>query len=123
MSIPPSNGSDPLPSRSKQQSQIQFRIAAGIFLLIAWTLCGLFAVSIAGHEPEEYDMCQRHLSPARAHPWGTVDLGHAVFGRVLYGTRFTLGIGYAVTIVTLSVGTVLGSIPCYSRRLDRLITR
>ena len=123
MSIALSIGIEMNAKRRRWRAPFRFRIGLGLALLAAWTLCALFAVSISGQEPVAYDIYERHHAPSRAHYFGTDDLGRDIFGRVLYGARFTLGIGYTVSITTMVIGSAVGTLISYQPTLDRAIMR
>jgi len=67
---------------------------------------------------------ERLLPPTSAHLMGTDDLGRDIFSRVLYGSRLSLGLGFAVVVVTATLGVILGSIAgFYGGATDELIMR
>ena len=53
--------------------------------------------------------------PSSAHPFGTDDLGQDLLARMLYGGRISLSVGLAAMMVSLIVGTFIGSIAGISR--------
>jgi len=58
------------------------------------------------------------------HHWfGTDNFGRDIFSRVLYGSRYTMFIGFVVVTVSAAGGTFLGFIAAYYRRVDNLIMR
>lgn len=64
------------------------------------------------------------LAPCKEHWFGTDNLGRDVFSRVLYGAKYSLGLGLAATAVSLIFGGVLGSIAgYYGGKTDELLMR
>jgi peptide/nickel transport system permease protein len=53
--------------------------------------------------------------PSAAHPFGTDDLGQDLLARMLYGGRISLSVGLAAMMVSLVVGTFIGSVAGISR--------
>ena len=53
---------------------------------------------------------EKLLPPTVEHLMGTDDLGRDVFSRVLFGSRLSLGLGFAVVASTAALGVILGSI-------------
>jgi peptide/nickel transport system permease protein len=66
-------------------------------------------------EINEIDFTARLEGPSMAHPLGTDDLGQDVLARVLYGGRVSLSVGLAAMLVSLFVGTLIGSVAGISR--------
>ncbi|WP_245509436.1 ABC transporter permease [Bradyrhizobium vignae] len=54
---------------------------------------------------------------------GTDTLGRDVYSRVIYGARVSLFVGLAVAVIAIAIGTVIGLVSGYVRRLDGPIMR
>nr|AIF25000.1 binding-protein-dependent transporter inner membrane protein (ABC.PE.P1) [uncultured marine group II/III euryarchaeote SAT1000_43_B03] len=64
--------------------------------------------------PEGYERCI----------FGTNDQGQDMFSKVLYGSRVSLKIGITVAVLTVSIGTIVGSVSGYfGGRVDEIIMR
>jgi peptide/nickel transport system permease protein len=85
-------------------------VAAGVALLVFFTLCALFAPLLAPHDPAQLDLPQRLLPPSHGHWFGTDELGRDVFSRTLYGSRVSLLVAISVVGSSLFVGGILGCI-------------
>ena len=63
----------------------------------------------------EIDFSAMLQPPSAAHPFGTDDLGQDLLARMLYGGRISLSVGLAAMMVSIVVGTLIGSIAGISR--------
>ncbi|MDD2438625.1 MAG: ABC transporter permease subunit [Methanosarcinaceae archaeon] len=93
-------------------SQNRFAVL-GILIIAFLAFLALFAPLIAPHEPLEQKPVRRLEAPSFEYPFGTDDLGRCIFSRIVYGTRYSLGIGLIVVALTSSAGTLLGLLAGY----------
>lgn len=61
-------------------------------------------------------------TPSATHPFGTDDLGRDVLAQVIWGTRISMIIGFASSLLAIIIGVALGVLAAYARRLDGLIS-
>lgn len=96
----------------------------GMIIFILLVFMALFPSLIA---PEGYDNQQygRLFQPPNAQNiMGTDNLGRDVFSRILYGARYSMGVGFFAVIFALLIGGTMGSIAAfYGGRADSLIMR
>ncbi len=96
----------------------------GMVIFIVLVIMALFPSLIA---PEGYDNQQygRLFQPPNAQNiMGTDNLGRDVFSRILYGARYSMGVGFFAVIFALLIGGTMGSIAAfYGGRADSLIMR
>jgi peptide/nickel transport system permease protein len=90
--------------------------------------CVVVAVAVVGPwlaAADPYSMNLRHIlePPGGAFPFGTDDTGRDVFSRVMHGTRLSLAVGGAVLLTTSILGTLVGLLSGYYRRLDGVVMR
>ncbi len=91
----------------------------GVLLLI---LIGTMFISY--DSVTETNMSIRYQAPSLAHPFGTDDMGRDIFIRTLYGTRYSLAIGFGATFLAAVAGVCIGSVSGYYGGLvDDLIMR
>jgi len=93
----------------------------GVILFGAIVVVAVFAGVLAPYDPQR--TFATLAAPSRAFRFGTDDFGRDLLSRVLYGARISLGIGFSVMCISGIVGTVLGSVAGYARRLDGPIMR
>lgn len=60
--------------------------------------------------------------PSPQHWFGTDDLGQDVFAQVVWGSRVSLIVGAVASFIAIVIGTALGLIGAYVRKLDPLVT-
>lgn len=61
-------------------------------------------------------------SPSAQHWFGTDDLGQDVFAQVIWGTRISMAVGVAASLIAIVIGTALGLLGAYVKRLDPIIS-
>ena len=98
-------------------------VLAGAGILLIVTLLALFAPWITPYGPMAMKISDRMQSPRLAHWFGTDELGRDVFSRVVFGARYSLMIGAAVVLISVTGGVLLGLTAGFFRRLDGPIMR
>lgn len=59
------------------------------------------------------DIVNRFQPPSAKYPFGTDNFGRDIFKRIVYGTKYSLTIGVAATLLSTVFGLVLGSVAGY----------
>jgi len=85
----------------------------GVVLLAGFMICAVFAPLLAPQNPAELHLTSRLLGPSAKYWFGTDELGRDIFSRTLYGARISMLVAISVVSVSLSVGSVLGSLAGY----------
>ena len=97
-------------------------VAAGFLLILL--LSALFPGLFTGADPVRTDIGAALLAPGPGHPFGTDQAGRDVFARVIYGSRYSLAIGFGATLIALLAGLVIGSLAGLMRRVgDGVLSR
>lgn len=98
--------------------------------LLAATGIGLIVVTaaaaplVAPYAPDALDPTHAFASPSWAHWFGTDELGRDLLSRILYGGRYSLGIGIGATLIAAFLGLVWGLGAALSRRfVDDVLMR
>lgn len=98
------------------------RSLGGPLIILAMSLLGvtavfaIFAPIIAPYDPAQTFEGAYSLPPFFSDGWdprfllGTDDVGRDLFSRLIYGARISLLAGFAVTVLSLVVGVVLGAL-------------
>ncbi|UZF90707.1 ABC transporter permease [Bosea sp. NBC_00550] len=97
-------------------------LIATIILLVAFALAVL-APWVSPFDPGAMRVVRRLRPPGEVNWFGTDELGRDIFSRIIWGARASLGIGFAVVVISVGVGSALGLIAGYFKRLDAAIMR
>jgi dipeptide transport system permease protein len=99
----------------------------GLIFVTAIVLVALFAPLIAPYSPIEQFRDATKLPPGWsqngtwAHPLGTDALGRDMLSRIIYGSRISLFIGFAVMLVSAVLGITLGLIAAFARGIVEVV--
>jgi peptide/nickel transport system permease protein len=93
-------------------------VLVGLMILIA-----IFAPYLGTKDPTALAPARRTREPSALYWFGTDMLGRDVYSRVLYGTRVSLLVGFSVAILASAVGTFIGLVSGFVRKLDAVIMR
>ncbi len=106
----------------KRMSYSKVNIVCFVIVML-YFIVAIFAPLIA---PYGYaDMVGKSLqAPSAEHWFGTDDLGRDYFSRVIWGTRYSVGLGFAATLFSLLLGGIFGSIAgYYGGKIDEVFMR
>ena len=87
----------------------------GLAIITILVLVSCFADVLFDYDTEiaGLDISQKLIRPCKEHIFGTDDLGRDIFKRVLYGARYSLGVGFAATMIGMFIGVIFGAIAGY----------
>jgi len=98
--------------------------AIGLFVLILFSIVGIFAPLIAPYGPIEMIVKDRLSPPSLAHLMGTDHLGMDIFSRVVYSTRIDLFIAVTSVGCAMLIGVPLGALIGYApKKVDETVMR
>lgn len=96
----------------------------GIIIFLIEVFVAILAPVISPYDPTEMDIINKLQGPSLQHLMGTDDLGRDLFSRVLWGARYSLGMGIGATAIGSLVGIIIGSVCGYfGGRVDYLLMR
>ena len=97
----------------------------GMILFTIVFLCFLASVFFVDYEMiTSYVMKDRLSWPSAQYPFGTDGMGRNLFYRVLYGSRYSLALGFGGSAIAACTGITLGCIAgYYGGKLESLIMR
>lgn len=98
-------------------------MAFGLLIVLGMIILSIAAPLLTPRDPKDIDTYRRLLSLSAEDWLGTDQLGRDVYSRTIYGTRVSLIVGFSVAATTAAVGTVVGLISGYFRRVDMALMR
>lgn len=96
---------------------------AGLFVFIFILLAVFVGPYIHTVAPNAINVRERNQWPSLAHPFGTDNLGKDMLAQVLAGGRISLAVGITAMLLALFLGTLVGVLSGYFRRLDGPLMR
>jgi peptide/nickel transport system permease protein len=105
----------------------QFRTHKGAMVGSLVFLLLVFAVFLGPYlwtiSPTFIDIRARDSGPSLAHPLGTDQLGRDMLARILKGGQITIAVGLAAMLLSIFLGTLIGVLAGYFKRLDGPLMR
>ena len=98
-------------------------MVVGGLLLLLIVLMAVFAPYLWTVDPTALAPAKRTRFPSGQYWFGTDMLGRDVYSRVLYGTRISLIVGFAVAALASGVGMLIGLVSGFVRWLDGFVMR
>jgi peptide/nickel transport system permease protein len=98
-------------------------IAIGGALMLAMLFIAIFAPYLGTLDPTAIAPARRTRAPSAAFWFGTDMLGRDIYSRVLYGTRVSLTVGFAVATLSSLAGLAIGLVSGFIRWADGIIMR
>lgn len=95
----------------------------GLVLLALIVFATIFGPVLYGVDPYAVDTSNTNAAPSGQHVLGTDNLGRDVLARVLVGGRISLAVGFAAMIVGTILGTAIGILSGFFRKLDGPLMR
>lgn len=98
--------------------------AAGLIMVVSFTIMAVFADFIAPYEPEIISFEAMLLPPGTDYLLGTDQFGRDLLSRLIYGARTALFIGVVAALCGATTGLVLGTASAYfGGRFDLIFQR
>lgn len=83
-----------------------------VLVLVLLILLAVFA-SFSPYGPTEQAPANSYQSPSLSHWFGTDELGRDIFTRILFGGRVSLTVGLVSTLLSISLGVLVGAVSGY----------
>lgn len=94
-----------------------------LVIIIFMVIVAIFAPWLTPYNYAEQNYEEALQPPSWEHPFGTDNFGRDMFSRVIYGSRYTVFMGFGCIIVSAFFGVLLGLVAAYFSKLDNLIMR
>ena len=97
-----------------------------LLLIVAFVVIGPFIWRVDGTyiNPDAAKMILgRNKPPSLAHPLGTDQVGRDMLARMMLGGKVSLAVGLVAMLVSIFIGTTVGVLAGYFRRLDGFLMR
>jgi peptide/nickel transport system ATP-binding protein/peptide/nickel transport system permease protein len=94
----------------------------GLTLIVALVFTAVFAPWLSPFDPTER-VGRPFGVPNADHPLGTNDIGQDILSELIYGARISLTVGVLSALVAIVVGTSVGLLSGYYRRIDPWLMR
>jgi len=86
----------------------------GLIIIAIIILCFIVSLFFISYEMATEGIVRDRLtSPNWKYPFGTDNMGRSLFLRVLYGSRYSLAIGFGGSLISIIIGVTLGAIAGY----------
>lgn len=96
----------------------------GIIIFIVELIVVILAPVLSPYDPAAMDVTSILQGPSREHLLGTDSLGRDLLSRVIWGGRYSIGMGLAATVFGTFFGMILGAICGYfGGKVDYLVMR
>lgn len=95
----------------------------GLIFFVSVCLLVAFGPELWSLDPNKIDIRAKNQGPSFAHPMGTDQLGRDTFAQVLAGGRVSLLVGVTAMFLALFLGTLIGILAGYFKKLDSLLMR
>ncbi len=86
---------------------------SGVLMLSFVVIVALAAPLLVPADPWQVHPAARLLPPGAAHLLGTDSVGRDVLSRLIYGSRISLGVGFAAMLLSAAFGSVIGLLSGY----------
>ena len=96
---------------------------AGSFVFLLIILFCFVGPLIWQHSAGFIDIRSRNQGFSMAHPFGTDQLGRDIMARMMTGGQVSLAVGIVAMLLSIFIGTLIGVVAGYFRRLDGLLMR
>ena len=85
----------------------------GMIIFVLYILFAIFAPLLTPYNYATLNILEKNQGPSLAHLCGTDQFGRDILTRLLYGTRFSMGLGLGAVCMGLFFGIIIGCIAGY----------
>lgn len=111
---------EPKERKQSQFLEVMKRILAnptatlGMVIILLFVLVAILAPVIAPYSPYEMDFTSMYAKPSLKHLLGCDEVGRDILSRLIYGSRYSLTIGFIADVGSQVIGVLLGCLIGYA---------
>lgn len=103
---------------------LKHRLAVLAVAILGLLIAGVVFAPLSSYSPTEQKPAEYFRPPSAGHWFGTDELGRDIFTRILYGGQISLAVGLLSTLLTFTIGVIVGALAgYYGGWLDNLLMR
>ncbi len=103
---------------------LKHRLAVLAVATLGLMIAGVVFAPLSSYSPTEQKPAEYFRPPSAQHWFGTDELGRDIFTRILYGGQISLAVGLLSTLLTFTIGVIVGALAgYYGGWLDNLLMR
>lgn len=86
----------------------------GLFMLLVLLIVAVLSIFLVDYDKViTQDVYNKFAPWSWEHPLGTDSFGRDIFSRLLYASRYSITIGFAVVTMSITAGTIIGAVAGY----------
>lgn len=90
-----------------------WQLRIGVFVVVCIAVLGALAPWIAPYDPLKISLAEELCKPSGMHWLGCDSNGADIFSILLWGARISLEVGLVVTLISVAIGLLVGSVAGY----------
>lgn len=96
----------------------------GALIIVFYIVIAVFAPLLAPYDPYQIKLENKLMPPSGDHWMGTDDKGRDILSRIIYGSRLSMGVGFAAVFFGAFFGIIFGLVAgFYGKWVDSIIMR
>lgn len=95
----------------------------GGIIFVLFVFIALIGPYVTSYDPYEMKVTERLEAPSGTHWLGTDEFGRDLLTRLVHGAKVSMGVGFAVTLISSLAGLIIGLYASYYRTLDHILMR
>jgi len=93
------------------------KIIIGLLLIIIIMIAGAGAGMLSPNDPQKINLEDRYLNSSREYPLGTDAYGRCILSRLMYGTRYSIGLALVVMAGVVAITIPAGMAAAYRGKI------
>ena len=85
----------------------------GLIVIVALMILSFLIPYISPYSYRGMDIRSQYMKPCLAHPFGCDEIGRDILTRIIYGARYTISLGFFITLFGATIGIIVGALAGY----------